>query len=49
MKRYLFNVQITYAVIAESEEIAREILDNGEGETRDRDVLLVEVDEEVAV
>lgn len=46
MKRYLFNVQITYAVIAESEQKAREMLDNGEAELRDRDVLLVEVEEE---
>jgi hypothetical protein len=46
MKRYLFNVQSTYAVLAESEEQAREILDNDQAELRDRDVLLVEVDDE---
>jgi len=45
MKRYLFNVQSTYAVIAESEEQAREMLDNDQAELRDRDTLLVEVEE----
>jgi hypothetical protein len=45
MKRYLFNVQSTYAVIAESEEQAREMLDNDQAELRDRDTLLVEVDD----
>lgn len=45
MKRYLFNVQNTYVVLAESEEQAREMLDNDQAELRDRDVLLVEVDE----
>jgi hypothetical protein len=45
MKRYLFSVQNTYAVIAESEEQAREMLDNGEAELRNRDTLLVEVDD----
>ena len=43
MKRYLFNVQTTYAVMAESQEQAQEMLDNGQGELRDRDTLLVEV------
>ena len=46
MKRYLFNVQTTYAVIAESQEQAQEILDNNQGELRDRDTLLVEVTDE---
>lgn len=44
MKRYLFNVQSTYAVLAESEEQAREMLDTDQAELRDRDVLLVEVE-----
>jgi len=43
MKRYLFNVQSTYAVIAENEAQAQEMLDNNQGELRDRDTLLVEV------
>ena len=43
MKRYLFNVQTTYAVIAESQEQAQEMLNNGEAEMKDRDTLLVEV------
>jgi hypothetical protein len=46
MKRYLFNVQNTYAVIAESEAQAREMLDTDQADLRDRDVLLVEVDDE---
>ena len=45
MKRYLFNVQNTYVVLAENEEQAREMLDNDQAELRDRDVLLVEVEE----
>jgi hypothetical protein len=45
VKRYLFNVQTTYAVIAESQEQAQEMLDNNEGELRDRDTLLVEVND----
>lgn len=45
MKRYLFNVQSTYAVIAESEDQAREMLDNDQAELRERDTLLVEVDD----
>ena len=45
MKRYLFNVQTTYTVIAESQEQAQEMLDNNEGELRDRDTLLVEVND----
>ena len=43
MKRYLFNVQNTYVVIAESETQAQEMLDNGKAELKDRDTLLVEV------
>jgi hypothetical protein len=45
MKRYLFNVQTTYAVTAESLEQAQAMLDNNEGELRDRDTLLVEVND----
>ena len=44
MKRYLFNVQSTYAVLAESEEQAREMLDTDQAELRDRDTLLVGVE-----
>jgi hypothetical protein len=43
MKRYLFNVQTTYEVIASSEEQAQEMLDNNNAELKDRDTLLVEV------
>jgi hypothetical protein len=46
MKRYLFNVQDTYAVIAENEDQAREMLDTEQGDLRDRSVLLVEVEAE---
>jgi hypothetical protein len=43
MKRYLFNVQTTYEVIASSKEQAQEMLDNNNAELKDRDTLLVEV------
>ena len=43
MKKYLFNVQTTYEVIASSKEQAQEMLDNNNAELKDRDTLLVEV------
>jgi hypothetical protein len=42
MKQYLFNVQSTYAVIADSEDQAREMLDNDKAVLKDRDVLMSE-------
>jgi hypothetical protein len=42
MKRYLFNVEMSYAVIADSLEQARELLDDDKADLRDRNVLLVD-------
>jgi hypothetical protein len=42
MNEYLFNVETTVLVLAESEEEAYDILNDDGGETKDRDVMLVE-------